>query len=172
MTLRTRNQLLTDATVGFPDGQHQGITAEKVRDLLESLSGVGAGENDAGPSGGTPTGLIRLGAKRFQVDVNGEGVYMFVGQGDADIDIEANVLAGFTVNGVDTTAQYIRRARFTPGDQNGNHIILIDRPAYDGWDGVTGPPLREGDIIELEFKPTGGAVLSNIRYFIFGVRLG
>jgi hypothetical protein len=167
-SLKTRAELLEE----FADGQEQGVTAEKQRDLIVSLSGVGAGENDAGGTPGTPVGLIRLGAKRFQVAPSGDGVYMFVGQGDANIDIEANVLVGFTVNGVDTTAQYIRRARFVPGDQNNNHIILIDRPAYDGWDGVSGPPLREGDIIELEFKPTGGSVLSNVRYFIFGVRLG
>ena len=167
-TLRTREQLLTQL---FPDGQQQGITSEKVRDLIVSLSAVGAGEATSGAQTGTPVGLIRLGARRFQVAPNGDGIYLFVGQGDGDIDIQANVLAGFTVNGVDTTASYIRRVQFNPGDQNGNHVIIIDRPAYDGWTG-TGPPLRENDIIELEFKVTGGATLSNLRYFIFGVRLG
>lgn len=171
MTLRTKQQLKEDASVGFPDGQNQGNTSKKIRDLIDSLSGVGAGESTYPSQDGTPVGLIRLGARRFQVDTDGDGLYLFVGQGDADIDIEANVLAGFTVNGVDATANYIRRASFTPGDQNGNWIVVIDRPAYETWDG-TGPPLVEGDIIELEFKTTGGATLSNMRYYIFGIRLG
>lgn len=167
-SLKTREELLAENA----DGQQQGVTAEKQRNLIVSLTGVGAGESDTGPSPGTPVGLIRLGAKKFQVAPSGDGLYLFVGQGDAEIDIVANVRAAFTVNGVDTTAQYIRRASFVPGEQNRNHIIVIDRPAYDGWDGVSGPPLREGDIIELELQPTGGSSLSNVRYFIFGVRLG
>lgn len=164
-TLKSKADLL-DA---LPIGQEQGITGQAIRDLLFSSMGVGAGENDSGISNGTPLGLTRLGGKRFQVDPGGDGIYLFVGQGDADIDIQANVLAGFTVNGVDTTAQYIRRATFTPGDQNGNHIIIVDTPTRDG---ATTYPLVAGDIVELEFKVTGGAALLNTRYFVFGVRVG
>lgn len=165
-TLRTRDQLLAQ---NFPDGQLQGISAEKVRDFVVSTMTVGAGDSTTSIPNGNSSGLIRLGARRFQVDTNGDGQYLFIALGDADIDIEADLTAQFLVNNLTGTANYVATRRFRPGQQSDNHIIVIDLPTRSGWDG-TGDRLIEGDEIKLEFAPAGGANLSNINYFIFGIR--
>ncbi len=166
-TLKTTQKLLDE---DFPEGQNQGITAEKMRNFVVSAMSVGGADGTTPNSDGTPRGLIRLSARRFQVDVNGDGIYMFVGQGNSDINQEAEVTAKFIVNDIGTTSNYEARKTFKPGEKSNNGIIVVDLPAYDGWPG-SGERLREGDIIELTFN-TNGANLSNVDYYIFGVRLG
>ena len=166
-TLKTTQQLLNE---DFPDGQEQGITAENVRNFVVSALSVGAADGSGSTQDGTPRGLIRLSARRFQVDTNGDGIYLFIGQGNADISVESNVTAKFIVNDVATAFNYEARKTFKPGEKSNNGIIVADLPAYDGWTGE-GDRLREGDIIELTFDTNGGS-LSNVDYYIFGVRLG
>lgn len=165
--IRTREQLLEQL---FPDGQLQDITAQKIRDFVVSVTQVGAGDSTSTVADGTSSGLTKIGARRFLVNTDGDGQYMFFGLGDADIDIEADLTAQFLVNNQTDTSNYVAVRRFRPGQQSDNSIIVIDLPARSGWDG-TGDRLIAGDEIKLVFVPSGGANLSNINYFIFGIRV-
>lgn len=154
-TLRTKDQLLAE----LADNQQQLIKPEDLRDMVVSVLGVGNADDDSGtlPAGGS--GLIRLGNKRFEVDVNGDGAYVFIAQGDASIDLDAAVFVAIVVNDDDATPHYILKRRMTVGGEN--FVIIVD--LHD---------VVEGDIIELKFQVQGGATLSNIKYFFFGTRVG
>jgi hypothetical protein len=154
-TLRTKDQLLAE----LADNQQQLIKPEDLRDMVVSVLGVGNADDDSGtlPAGGS--GLIRLGNKRFEVDVNGDGAYVFIAQGDASIDLDAAVFVAIVVNDDDATPHYILKRRMTVAGEN--FVIIVD--LHD---------VVEGDIIELKFQVQGGATLSNIKYFFFGTRVG
>lgn len=152
-TLRNK----TDLESRFPDNETQSITPSDFRDIVESVMGVGTVENEESEPG-TGNGLERLGNRRFRVLEGGDGQYLFVAQGHANIDQESRVRVAIAVNDVTTSPNYIRDTRFyVDGD---NHVILTD--VHD---------VVENDEISLEFYVTSGN-LSDIVYSFVGVRVG
>ena len=164
--VKTQQQLLDSIT----DNQEQLNTFQDIRNIIYSLSGVGASEAD---QGATPTsvetgkGLERLGNRRFRVIAGGDGLYKFEAIGSADIDIEANVRVAIVKNDIappDPGApDFILTRRMYPGGKNeATNFIHV----YEWHDVV------ENDIIELQFDETGGANVSNVDYVFTGFRVG
>ena len=166
-TTKNQTQLLND---DFPDNEEQLITPENYRNFVVSVFGVGASEAD---SGATPTsvetgrGLERLGNRRFRVLPGGDGIYKFDAEGQADIDIEANVRVAIVKNDIAPpnpgAPDFILTRRMIPGGKNdaSNYIQV-----YEIHEVV------ENDIIELQFEETGGANVSDVDYVFTGFRIG
>ena len=172
-TLKTVDELLNQH---FPDGQQQGVTAQKMRDFVISALGVGVGESNEGAdpqADGTARnievgrGLTALGNRRFQVDPGGDGLYRFEAEGQCDIDIEANVFVAIVKNDIQPPTEgapdFILKRRMYPGAKNeaSNYIHFFEYHR-----------VVAGDIIELEFQETGGSNVSNVDYVFIGHRIG
>lgn len=159
--LRNTTQLLGD----FPDNDTQGNTAQDVRNLIYSITAVGAGETQDTQAGGVrqtqdPKGVTRLGNRRFRIDPGGEGLYLCVAQGEADIDVASKVRIAIVLNSDQTSIDYLLNRDFVPGGDN--WVILQQFHTCN-----------TNDIVSLEFDVVEpGAILDVQKYHFSIQRIG